>query len=295
MNFDLKYSFKKKTMSDYSLFEDALKEYENNKNISKDIDEDKVINDKILDECEHMNITEENGFTCCSDCGIEMNKSIYQDKEWRYYGQSDNKRVSDPNRVHLRKMEERNIFKDVENMGFSDKIVYLANQIYLQVTNGQIFRGNSRKSLIFACIFHSFKVNNIPQTHEKLLATFEISRRSALRGIKYVNLNTPKDSVIHTTYITPINLVEEIMDKFSATPAHKAEVIELYNKIKNKSSKINRSRPQSVSSGLIFYWIAQKNLDISIKEFASKTDLSELTILKISREIGEILNTPLIL
>ena len=124
MNFDLKASFKKKTMSDYSLFEDALKEYENNKNI-KDID-DNISNELSEDIiCEHANITEENGFTCCSDCGIEMNKSIYQDKEWRYYGQSDNKRVSDPNRVHLRKMEERNIFKDVENMGFSDKIVYL--------------------------------------------------------------------------------------------------------------------------------------------------------------------------
>lgn len=276
-------------MSDYSLFEDALKAYETKSCIdNEDIDIKNTI-------CPHTNIIDDNGFICCSDCGFELDKSIYQEKEWRYYGNSDNKRSSDPNRVHIRKLEERNIFKDVENMGFSDKIVYLANQIYLQVTNGQIFRGNSRKSLIFACIFHSFKINNIPQTHEKLLATFEISRKSALRGIKYVNLNTPKDSLIHTTYITPINLVEEIMDKFSATPSQKNEVFELYNKIKNKSSKINRSRPQSVSSGLIFYWIVQKNLDISLKEFANKTDLSELTILKLAKEIGEVLKTPLIL
>jgi transcription initiation factor TFIIIB Brf1 subunit/transcription initiation factor TFIIB len=278
-------------MSDYALFDDALKEYEN-KNLHDIKVDDIKVDDTKIDICDHINVSEENGFICCSDCGIEIDKNIYQDKEWRFYGQSDNKRISDPNRVHLRKMEERNIFKDVENMGFSDKIVYFANQIYLQVTNGQIFRGNSRKSLIFACMFHSFKIHKLPQTHEKLLSTFEISRKSALRGIKYVNLNTPKDSNIHTTYITPINLVEEIMDKFSATPSQKNEVFNLYEKIKNKSSKINRSRPQSVASGLVFSWICMKNLDISIKEFAKKTELSELTILKIAKEISIILNIP---
>jgi transcription initiation factor TFIIIB Brf1 subunit/transcription initiation factor TFIIB len=286
-------------MSDYSLFDDALKEYET-KNVEKSLILEDELGEHTEDcknneDCEHANISEDNGFISCTDCGIEMNKNIYQDKEWRYYGQSDNKRTSDPNRVHIRKMEDRNIFKDVENMGFSDKIVYHANQIYLQVTDGQIFRGGSRKSLIFSCIFYSFKINKIPQTHEKLLATFEISRKSALKGLKYVNLKTPKDSKIHTTYITPINLVDEIMDKFSATPQQKAEVYELYGKIKNKSSTINRSRPQSISAGIVFAWICMKNLDISIKEFAGKTQLSELTILKIAREIAKILNVPIII
>lgn len=273
-------------MTDFTLFENALKEYE------LKTTSDTTINNSSL--CKHVNINEENSIIYCLDCGIEMEKSIYQDKEWRYYGQADNKRLSDPNRVHLRKIEDKNIFKDVENMGFSDKIVYIANQIYLQVTNGQIFRGNSRKSVIFACIFHSFKINKIPQTHEKLLATFEISRKSALRGIKYVNLNVSKDSNIHTTYITPINLVEDIMDKFSASELHKNEVKELYSKIKNKSSKINRSRPQSVSAGLIYFWICYKNIDISLKDFASKTELSELTILKIAKEIADILKVTII-
>jgi transcription initiation factor TFIIIB Brf1 subunit/transcription initiation factor TFIIB len=127
------------------------------------------------------------------------------------------------------------------------------------------------------------------------LATFEISRKSALKGLKQVSLKTPKDSKIHTTYITPINLIEEIMDKFSASAQQKSEVFELYNKVKNKSSTINRSRPQSIGSGIVFAWICMKNLDISIKEFASKTQLSELTILKIAREIAKILNIPIII
>lgn len=279
-------------MSDFSLFEQALGEYDTmKKNEVSDLenidDEDKISN------CKHSNIIDENGIVCCGDCGIEMEKSIFHEKEWRYYGQADNKRMSDPNRVHLRKLEERNIYKDVESMGFSDKIVSLANQIYIQVTKGKIFRGNSRKAIIFASIYHSFKVQDKPQPHENLIKIFKLDRKNALKGLKHVNLNIPRDSVIHTTYITPINLVEDIMDKFYATPDHKKEVRELYERIANKSSKINRSRPQSIAAGLVFFWICYKGLDISIKDFASKTDLSELTINKISREISEILGIPI--
>ena len=79
-------------MSDFSLFEEALDEYNKENEESVEISEDDI--------CKHVNIIEEGGIVCCVDCGIEMEKNIFHDKEWRYYGQSDNKRTSDPNRVH---------------------------------------------------------------------------------------------------------------------------------------------------------------------------------------------------
>ena len=42
----------------------------------------------------------------------------------------------------------------MSNMGFSDRIIEKANRIYDDVANGKIYRGNSRKAIIFACIFH---------------------------------------------------------------------------------------------------------------------------------------------
>ena len=271
-------------MEDFSLFENALTEY----NKTNDYDGDDEIAPE--GECKHINSTSDNGMMYCVDCGEELKKTIYQDKEWRFYGPLDNKRTSDPNRVQARKIDDRNIYKDVENMGFNEKIVYLANKIYLEVTKGQIFRGNSRKAIIFACIFHSQKLQGNPQSHEKLIKIFELSRKIGLKGLKYVNINASKDSVIHTTYITPINLVEDIMDKFSGTDEQKAEVFDIYEKIKNKSSKINRSRPQSTASGIVYFWICKKNINISLKEFAKKVELSELTISKIVKEICRILN-----
>jgi transcription initiation factor TFIIIB Brf1 subunit/transcription initiation factor TFIIB len=297
--------------NDFLLFEKALSEYkkisekdkiERNKSFDEDddyISENEIYlknssseledNEEENAKCSHMNVINENGSSICYDCGKEIGKTIFQDKEWRYYGTSDNKRISDPNRVHIRKIDDRNIYKDVENMKFSDKIIAVANQIYIEVTKGQIYRGNSRKSIIFASVFHSLKIAGKPQSHEKLMKIFNLNKKTGLKGLKIVNLNAPKNSIIHTTYITPINIIEDIMDKFDATNEQKKEVLYLYDKIKNKSSKINRSRPGSIASGIVYFWISLKSINISIKDFAKKVELSELTIIKISKEISEIL------
>ena len=268
--------------SDFKLFEEALNKYEI-KNISN----------KVKKSCSHPEIITENNITSCIKCGEEINQQIMHEKEWRYYGPSDSKRSSDPNRVQIRKSDERNIYKDVQNMGFSETIINKANELYLQVTKGQIYRGNSRKAIIFACIFHSYKLSGNHQTPENLIKLFGLNRKNGLKGLKIVNVNIPKNSEIHTTYITPEHLINDIMNKFSANNEQKNEVISLYSKIKNRSSKLNRSRPQSVAASLTYYWICQKKIDISLKDFAKKVNLSELTINKNAKEVASVLGTTL--
>jgi len=43
---------------------------------------------------------------------------------------------------------------------------------------------------------------------------------------------------------------------------------------------------------LVFYWTCLKGKNISLKDFAKKVMLSELTINKIAKEIAEVLDTP---
>jgi hypothetical protein len=288
-------------MSEFILFKKALDEYEKTKGSSskkvlckedRDFsDEESTVGQDSV-PCEHDNTINEKGVCVCVDCGEEIEDKFSNDKEWRYYGQGDTKHISDPTRVQMRKSEDRTIFRDVENLGFADNIVAKANKIYADVTKGKIFRGNSRKAIVFACIFHAFKMSGKHQSHDKLMNIFQLSRKTGLRGLKHVNLYASKDSKIRTTYISPLNLVEEILDQFYATKEQKQEVIELYEKIKNKSSRLNRSRPLSVGAGLVFYWICSKKKDITLKEFAKKVTLSELTINKIAKEIAEVLKTP---
>lgn len=267
-------------MTDFTLFEQALAKY----------DETKITKIKVEEneKCIHKDKIIENGITSCLDCGEEIKLNIMHEKEWRYYGSSDTK--SDPTRVQARKSEEKTIIKDVQNMGFSETIITKANDLYQQVTKGQIYRGNSRKAIIFACIFHAYKMSGNHQTPDNLIKLFGINKKNSLKGLKIVNVNAPKESIIHTTFITPEHLINDIMNKFNSTKEQSNEVIELYYKIKNRSSKLNRSRPQSVAAALTYYWICSKNININIKDFAKKVDLSELTINKNVKEVSLILN-----
>lgn len=283
-------------MSEFELFEQALAEYETQKILIKDESLKNTENnnkDNIEDGgvCLHCDLVNENGVISCLECGEQIQRTIMHEKEWRFYGQG-NKRTTDPNRVQLRKCEDRNINKDVENMGFSDTIVNQANEIYGQVTRGQIFRGDSRKAVIFACIYHAYKIAGKCKTPKNLMEAFGLNKKSSLKGLKIVNIYAPKDSPIHNTPITALHHIHELMDKFSATPAQKREVVDLYCKTKNRSSKLNRARPQSYSASLIYYWLCEKKMDISLKKFAQKADLSELTISKNAKEVAIVLGNP---
>lgn len=278
---------KYQTMTDFEQFDKALAKFESGSH-------DESPKDKAGTGCQHLNTVDEGGVVACTDCGQEIERAT-DDKEWRYYGPSDTKRSADPNRVQKRKVDEKSIFKDVENMGFSDKMITAGNKIYLESTRGSILRGTSRKSVIFASMFYSYKQDGKPQVHDKLLSVFGLTRKVALAGMNYVNRHSPRDAMFRGVYITPLHLVGEIMDRFSATEVQKQQVESLYNQIEHTSSKLLGSRPQSVAASLVYYYIESKKINISLKQFSEKVNLSDLTILKLSKEISTVLNTPEIL
>lgn len=259
----------------FELFDTALAKYS--------------IPEEDKNKCKHENIVMDSHKKICEDCGTDLDEIVSFKKEWRYYGNADTKLYSDPNRCQLRKIPKRTIRNDINNMGLSDRIIDLADDLYNKISTG-IHRGNSRKGIVFACVFHAYKIDKNPQSCFNLIDLFGLDRKTGLAGLKYFNLHTPKElKQLRGNYITPENIIIEIMDKFDAQDIHKQDVIKLYHQIKNKSSYINRSRPQSIASGLVRYYILIKHKDISIAEFKKKVKLSELTIENMVKEIAKIL------
>jgi transcription initiation factor TFIIIB Brf1 subunit/transcription initiation factor TFIIB len=275
---------------------DVFNEFENDTEMDEMEESDiESFHEDVIEEednCKHKEISNDNGIVSCLNCGMEVSKIVSYEKDWRYYGNDDTRKNSDPNRCHIRKIEDKSIFRDVENLGFSEKVVNLANDIYTQVTKGKIYRGNSRKSIIFGCIFHSVKMNGKIYSCEALRNIFKLDKKIILKGLKHVNLHSPKNGQIINRYITPIELVNEYIVKFPHIEEDKKAISDVYERIKNKSSMINRSRPQSVASSLIYYHFAKKHgaNNFSIKDFIKKIKLSELTVNKISKEITRILS-----
>jgi len=251
-----------------------------------------VDNDEKQTACGHEQTFMEGQTEICEECGLMIhNEEMNFEKEWRYYGMTDTRHTSDPNRCYARRVTDRVIDRDVEKMGFSQKIILLANQIYEQVTQGKIYRGNSRKGIIFACIFHAYKMLGHPQSCEHLIEVFQMNRKIGLKGLKYVNLNAPKKASFRDYHIQMDDLIREIMDKFHATDYQKNEAIDLYNQVQKQSSLFNRSRPQSVACGIVRYYITKKNKDITMDEFQSRVHLSEVTIQRLVQEIDRIVQS----
>ena len=235
--------------------------------------------------CAHRNVTREEGCTFCKECGVELPDSSQKDGMGR-------KNRLEPNRCQIRKQDEKGIYRDVERMGFTENIVRSANRIFTDTTKGQIYRGNSRKAIIFACVFHAFKIAGKPQSCDSLIEMFKLERKVGLKGLKIVGLQAPKDSQIRNSHITPCDLIREIMKKFEASHEQVTEVEALYRRTENRSSILNRCRPQSVAAGLTYYYIRREQKEIPIREFVNRVNLSELTVIKIAKEIASVLGTP---
>jgi transcription initiation factor TFIIIB Brf1 subunit/transcription initiation factor TFIIB len=233
---------------------------------------------EVEEECMHENATQDKNTIVCTNCGRCIQKLYNQHREWK----SQQTRVT---------ADDRNIFKDVESIQFSDHVIQIANSLYVQVTQDKIYRGNARKGIISACIFHAFKIIGKPQIYKKIIKLFNINKKIGLRGLKFVLINAPKHSVIFKTQITPLTYIEHYMDELHANEQDIAMVKALYERIeKLQSHKLNRSRPQSVASGIVYYWLCEENRKITLKTFSKITELSELTIVKIQKDIKEILS-----
>jgi transcription initiation factor TFIIIB Brf1 subunit/transcription initiation factor TFIIB len=230
------------------------------------------------DECDHSNTIIENGASLCIQCGVEVAPKIYFEKHFN----GPTEAMPTP-RV-------KTIYPDIEHMNISDRIKDIANDIYLKVCGPKTRRGSTRRSIIFASIFHAYKMDMNPQSCESLIKVFKIKRKDALNGLKFISENTPKDSPFRNIYIHPENLIQDFMKRFNASQVQIHEVVELYNKLKGKSSIFNRSRSQSTASGIIWYYMQQTGRNITLKEFTEKINLSELTINKITKEIQRVLN-----
>lgn len=268
----------------------------------------------VPDRCAHLNTIKENGNMICYDCGTELLKIISYDKR------------NNSNYVELknnRKLDDRGILPEIEHLGFSPAELAIATGIYDKVTKGKIYRGNSRKAIIFIALFQATKHSGKQgYTCENLREILGIDRKGILKGLKLVNMNIVKTEKLQTKYSTPIEFIEEYIKKsnkfqvcvacslhfpiyghssepFSThcerckTPdmvnlpdAHKERIVAIFDKIKAKSICIERAKPQSVSSSLVYYFLnTVSGGDLSIKDYSKQVKLSEHTVTKLFREI----------
>ena len=277
---------KNKDLHDSIDIEEICLETHTHTHSEKKIDEKKE-NINLYKNCLHTDTINSNGMDICIDCGLEISILNMSEKEWRYYGDNDNINSSDPSRCQFRKNPEKGIKKELIKLGFPIDISNLSDELYLTVTKGEIKRSNLRKGIMFACVFNAYKQKNNPQIPEELQKKFKIDRKNISKGLTYFHLNNSNKT--NDTYISIEDFIPKIMEKFNIKQNHIDTVLSLSKVIKNSSSVLIRSNPQSVSSSLVFYYLRKLNPDISISQFSRIVKLSEITILRLINEIENII------
>jgi transcription initiation factor TFIIIB Brf1 subunit/transcription initiation factor TFIIB len=233
------------------------------------------------EECLHLEYITERETILCLNCGLELTE-----KNWETMYEKNI--ITDNTRCYTRKSKDPTVYQDLKNLNIDENIKDIANDIYVECCGTKIHRGCIRRSIVFAAVFHAYKINNTPQNFKKLIKEFNIKRKNALKGIKFINENAPTNSPLRSVCITPETHIKDFMHRFGTPEYQIQHVIDLYRRVKGKSSVMNSSRPQSIAAGLIYYYSLKTKRNVNIKEFTKTVDMSELTINKVSKECKRI-------
>ena len=243
----------------------------------------------ILNEhknCLHKDISLTEGKPICKDCGIHISEKLSSEEEFRLFNEIDNKSSSDMTRCQFRKTPDKGIRKDLERFSLPSEVVNIADQLYFEVTQGDIKRSNLRKGIMFACVFEAYKESGKAQTPESLQQVFGLTRKNISKGLTYFYLRSNKKQ---REYITAQHFIPSILEKLNIKIEHAPKVLNIYKQIENKSAELNARNPQSVSCGLVYYYLKKINADIPVNQFGNAVGLSDITINSISNIIDEII------
>lgn len=255
-------------------------------------------------DCAHEDLTSnDSSIWKCVLCGKEMERDAYIGDEFCNYG---NKRKTEVYQITMRNglslAKDPGLRRDVTGKGLTDSVIQQANEIYqfvMKQSNGP--RGVSRVSIVCGCVYYAMKGQALSSTSVNgkgisipdVAAIFDLRADLAKRGVNYVRLNIPLNSLAPSVgVVTVIDTIDTVMTKFEATEALIQEVIEIYQQVKHKSLKINQSRPQSIAGGVIWYWLVKTGRNtMSRKAFASESKIlaSDNTIDRMFKEIKAVL------
>ena len=202
-------------------------------------------------------------------------------------------------------------------MNFRRSVCEMANDIFLEITDGQTYRCKSRQALIWVCVFSALKSHGLAD-YQILQNQMKIRNKKMMQGLKRLAFQkrkeSPSEDVPHQNPTTPptraqtkrhiartgvqrgysisaTKIAKTIMQKFNATEQHIGEVRVLLRTVSGQSATLARSRPQSLAAAMVYLWIKVTNQNISMEEFRAQVELSPATIQRVSDKIAAVLES----
>jgi hypothetical protein len=211
--------------------------------------------------------------------------------------------------MRSRRTDTRSIVNELLEMNFRRSVCEMANNIFLEITDGQTYRCKSRQALIWVCVFSALKSHGLAD-YQILQNQMKIRNKKMMQGLKRLAFQKRKDSpstknktkhknpqtaTVQRGYsISATKIAKTIMQKFNATEQHIGEVRVLLRAVSGQSATLARSRPQSLAAAMVYSWIKVTKQNISMEEFRAQVELSPATIQRVSDKIASVLESVII-
>ena len=185
------------------------------------------------------------------------------------------------------------VFQHIESVckknSLPKKIWNTAKSLYSIIAKIKISRGNNRKGIIAACVYHSCKECNVPRSINELSHMFSIPSTVMTKGCKNYTeiMRMNKTNRDRSFKINDVNLYDFI-DRFSSKISLKEEEIKKIRKIAilcEQNKMINDNTPPSMASGCIYLYCKISGNKINKKEISDVCKISEVTINKCYKKL----------
>ena len=246
-----------------------------------------IPNLKIV-ECSHPEKIELENIVCCKVCGSEIVELDFQ-QEWKTYGLGNEKSRCNGSKENTKGRIDDVFINAKLNLPASIKNKVAAK--YNKIVGSETVRGKGRKSIVAACLLHTYREEGDTRTADDIRELFDLQKKDMSTGIrKYLEVfrETRTKDVSHAS------LIPRYMKMTGIDVKYYRHIIRISNCLDRASIMLNRSGTQSVTSAIIYFYLCinrklKARLGYTKIKFAQKVNISDITITKLVKEIVSIL------
>jgi transcription initiation factor TFIIIB Brf1 subunit/transcription initiation factor TFIIB len=244
-----------------------------------------IFNNNSKNDCNHLQTTKNDcGTTICDECGLKLEDTLI-DNENKYYLASETRYSTKTN------TGEKSLYTELEALGFPQQIIELADNYYKQIIQTKIYRSKNHNGIVFACVFNAYSDSLESKPAIELGAKFGLDRKKTTNGLKmfakYFKHRPEKK------YIRPMDLIPQLLYKLKISDVERKvymyDLDLIYNYIYKSSQHIRTAIPSSAAAGLVYYYLKLKGININRNDFSKIVCLTDITFIRVAREIVKLI------
>ena len=161
----------------------------------------------------------------------------------------------------------------------SDVVKMEASRLYVVATNGKIKRNTPRRAIIYCCLIIACRQYAVIFDKSSFQNVLNIKNRDINKAVKEVA------PLIGSIEITIDDLIRYTLIEFNVRESQLADILDIYNYCKDKSTVFNSSKIETLAAGLVFNYLVLNYNEFEPEQYFEKSKVSKDNIIAVHNDI----------